>query len=61
VVLFQHPSRVEGLEIPEGTELSVQQISTSEDGPEPDYTVFEEVPPCRKVGARYPTISGWAS
>jgi hypothetical protein len=45
VVLFQHASRVEALEIPEGTELSVQQISTSEDGPEPDYTVFEEVPP----------------
>lgn len=45
VVLFHHASRVEALDIPEGTELAVHQFSTSEDGPEPDYTVFEEVPP----------------
>jgi hypothetical protein len=44
VVLFQHASRVEALDLPNGTELSVQQISTTEDGSEPDYTVFEEVP-----------------
>lgn len=45
VVLFHHASRVDPLDIPDGTELSVHQFSTSEDGPEPDYAVFEEVPP----------------
>lgn len=45
VVLFHHASRVQDLNIPKGAELSVHQFATSEDGPEPDYTVFEEVPP----------------
>ncbi len=58
VVLFQHASRVEALEIPEGTELSVQQISTSEDGPKPDYTVFEEVPPKPEPVAEEPDDLG---
>lgn len=45
VVLFHHVSRVEPLDIPDGTELSVHQFSTSEDGPEGNYAVFEEMPP----------------
>lgn len=45
VVLFHHASRVEPLELPEGTNLSAHQYSSSEDGPEPDYRVWEEVPP----------------
>lgn len=45
VVLFYHASRVKELEVPEGTDLSVHQFQSTEDGPEPDYTVWEEVPP----------------
>jgi hypothetical protein len=45
VVLFHHASRVEELDIPKGTNLSVHQYSNTEDGPEPDYAVFEGVPP----------------
>lgn len=45
VVLFHHASRVEELEIPEGAELTVSRYWSSEDGDEPDYTVYEEVPP----------------
>ena len=45
VVLFHHASRVELLEIPEGTELSARQYDTTEDGDEPNYRVWEEVPP----------------
>jgi RES domain-containing protein len=58
VVLFQHASRVEALEIPEGAELSVHQFSTSDDGPEPDYTVFEEVPSGPGGGVRVPDDLG---
>jgi len=58
VVLFQNASRVEALEIPDWTELAVQQISMTEDGPEPDYTVFEEVPPKPEVGGAAPDDLG---
>lgn len=45
VVLFHHASRVQQLDIPEGTELSARQYDSTEDGDEPDYRVWEEVPP----------------
>ena len=45
VVLFHHASRVEAIELLEDVEVSVRQFQSSDDGPEPDYTVFEEVPP----------------
>ncbi len=45
VVLFNHASRVQHLEIPEGTELSAHQFYSTEDGDEPDYHVWEEAPP----------------
>ncbi|KEQ52264.1 RES domain-containing protein [Sphingobium chlorophenolicum] len=45
VVLFHHASRVQLLEFPENTELSAYQMSSTDDGPEPDYHVWEEVPP----------------
>lgn len=44
VVLFHHASRVQHLDIPEGTELSARQYDSTEDGDEPDYRVWEEVP-----------------
>lgn len=49
VVLFHHASRVENLELPEGTKLSSMQSSSTEDGPEPDYHVWEEVPPATET------------
>ena len=45
VVLFNHASKVAELEFPEGTELSARQYDETEDGPEPDYWVWEETPP----------------
>lgn len=45
VVLFHKSARVEELDIPEGSELSAQTHGMDEDGPYPDYTVWEEVPP----------------
>lgn len=44
VVMFHHASRVEALEIPKGTEMSAHRYSSSEEGDEPDYTVWERVP-----------------
>ncbi|MBG6119345.1 MULTISPECIES: RES family NAD+ phosphorylase [unclassified Sphingobium] len=51
VVLFHHASRVEEIEIPEDVKVSVHQFQTSDDGPEPDYTVMEEVPPAAEPPA----------
>lgn len=45
VVLFHHASKVEAVEIPDNAEVSVHQFQSTDDGPEPDYTVWEEVPP----------------
>lgn len=45
VVLFNHASKVAELEFPEGTELSARQYDETEDGPEPDYWVWEETSP----------------
>lgn len=45
VVLFHKSSRVEELDIPKGTEISAHSFSSDDDGPYPDYTVYEEVPP----------------
>lgn len=44
-VLFHKASRCEETEIPEGTEMEARTYSIYEDGPEPDYTVSETVPP----------------
>lgn len=45
VVLFHHASRVEAIDTPEGAEVSVHQFQSTDEGPEPDYTVWEEVMP----------------
>ena len=44
VVLFHKASRCEMLDIPEGTEISARTYSMYAEGPEPDYSVVEEVP-----------------
>jgi hypothetical protein len=44
-VLFHKASRCEKLEIPDGTEISARTYSMYEDGPEPDFSVIETVPP----------------
>jgi hypothetical protein len=44
VVLFHKSARVELLELPEGTELSVSTNSDSDDNGEGDWWVWEEVP-----------------
>jgi len=45
VVLFQKAARVESIEIPEGTEVTVELGRMYEEGWEREYSVFEEVPP----------------
>ncbi len=45
VVLFHKASKVEKLDLPEGTELNAQLWQMYEDGLEPEYSVTEEVPP----------------
>lgn len=44
LVLFRAASRVAELEIPEGTDITVQLESFDDDGVEPDYAVAEKVP-----------------
>ena len=44
MVLFHKASRVEGLAIPEGTEISAQLTSSTEEGDYPSYSVLEKVP-----------------
>ncbi|HRQ60873.1 MAG TPA: RES family NAD+ phosphorylase [Alphaproteobacteria bacterium] len=45
VVLFHKASKVEQLDLPEGTEISAQLWQMYEDGEEPEFSVTEEVPP----------------
>jgi hypothetical protein len=45
VVLFQHAARVQAIEIPKDITFDVQLEMYTEDGPEIDYWVWEEVPP----------------
>jgi hypothetical protein len=45
VVLFHNAARVEGLALPEGTEIDASLYEMSDDGPEVDYSVIEWVPP----------------
>jgi RES domain-containing protein/HEPN superfamily RES-like protein len=44
VVLFHKAARVESLDIPEGTDIAVRTWSADDD-PEPEYCVYESVPP----------------
>jgi hypothetical protein len=44
VVLFHHASRVEDVPLPEGTELEAMTDTSDEEGPRPDYRVWEVVP-----------------
>jgi len=45
VVLFHHASRVEEVDLPKGTEVTVRTEQHDDDGVSPDYWVWEEVPP----------------
>lgn len=49
VVLFHHASRVARLDFPRGTEFSARQFEVTADGAEPDYTVWEQIPPPPKT------------
>jgi hypothetical protein len=50
-VLFHKASRCEELEIPDGTEIAARTYSMYEDGPEPDFSVSETVPPAEDDSA----------
>lgn len=45
VVLFHHTARVAALDFPDGTEISAHQYQSTDEGPEPDYVVWEETLP----------------
>ncbi|MDD3020391.1 MAG: RES family NAD+ phosphorylase [Alphaproteobacteria bacterium] len=49
VVIFHKSSKVEQLALPEGTEISAQLWQEYEDGPEPEFSVTEEVPLQKEV------------
>jgi hypothetical protein len=51
IVLFHRAARVEAIEIPADTRFDVQLEIHSEDGPEIDYWVWEEVPPVPPVSS----------
>ena len=44
-MLFHHAARVQELELPPGTESSAHTSTSTEEGPEADYWVWEDVPP----------------
>ncbi|MCA0849920.1 RES family NAD+ phosphorylase [Salipiger thiooxidans] len=52
VVLFHKASRAEVLDIPEGTAIRARTYSVYAEGPEPDYSVTEEVPPAEEKGEK---------
>jgi hypothetical protein len=54
VVLFHKASRLEGLDIPEGTDISATLTRSTEEGEEIDYSVFERVP--QVVADQQPTF-----
>ena len=66
-VLFHKASRAEEMEIPEGTEINARTYAMYEDGPEPDFTVSETVPPSeeeaetedRRRGPFVPDLEDW--
>jgi hypothetical protein len=58
VVLFHKSSRVADLDIPHGTEIHAHTYHSTEDGPEPDYMVWEEVPP-EKEEKKKPKLVGF--
>ena len=45
VVLFQKAARVEAMEVPDGMQIDADTGNWTEDGFEPNYVVFEQVPP----------------
>ena len=45
IVLFQKAGRVEAIDIPEGSDIDVHLFQETDDGAEPDFKVFENVPP----------------
>lgn len=45
VVLFHKAARCKEMDIPQGTEFTTRTYSLYEEGPEPDYSVIEEIPP----------------
>lgn len=52
VVLFHKASRSEVLDIPEGMEIRARTYSIYNAGPEPDYSVTEEMPPIEERGEK---------
>jgi len=48
VVLFHKSSRVQALDIPKGTDISVYSHNYTEEGQETVYSVHEEIPPATK-------------
>jgi hypothetical protein len=61
VVLFHHASKVAPVDQPEGIEFRVKLWDQTEDGDEPDFWVFEHVPPPPDPPATEPsTLGDWA-
>jgi hypothetical protein len=65
VVLFHRSSTVRKLDLPKGTEISAHTYMSTNEGPEPDYRVHEEVPSLEEQekleaeAAKYPELMGY--
>lgn len=44
IVLFHHASRTEEIQLPKGTDISVDNFALDEDGEDSEFVVFEDVP-----------------
>lgn len=56
VVLFHKASRLQELDIPDGTDISATLTMPTEEGEEIDYSVFEQVPPVVADQSTFPGI-----
>ncbi|WP_164939702.1 RES family NAD+ phosphorylase [Bradyrhizobium zhanjiangense] len=59
VVLFHKASRVEEIDIPEGTDVRARTGRNGPEGWEDDYSVIEEVPPRKEGADKNARADGW--
>lgn len=56
VALFHKSAMVERIDLPKGSDVTASTYQSTDDGPEPDYWVWEEVPPPEDKPKKKPAI-----
>jgi hypothetical protein len=60
IVLFHHASRTEEIQLPKGTDISVDNFALDEDGEDSEFVVFEDVPVPVMAPTNAPSdLPGW--